>query len=254
MRLDKFLESRNFNKKACKRLFKEGKIYVDDALPLSLGANIDPYYQKIVVNHQELKGEKHLYLLLNKPKGVLYLLFNKPKGVVTANKDEKDVTVMDLIPEKWQETLRFTGRLDKNTEGLIFLTDNGQLNYRMHQDRFQVEKTYFVKTKEALEKEDILKVANGIIIDETTQLEPGKLEILTSHSAYLTITQGKFHQVTITQGKFHQVKKMFLSLGKKVIALKRVRIGQLTLPDDLKEGQWQELSAADFDKIREFFY
>lgn len=233
MRLDKFLESRNFNKKACKRLFKEGKIYVDDALPLSLGANIDPYYQKIVVNHQELKGEKHLYLLLN-----------KPKGVVTANKDEKDVTVMDLIPEKWQETLRFTGRLDKNTEGLIFLTDNGQLNYRMHQDRFQVEKTYFVKTKEALEKEDILKVANGIIIDETTQLEPGKLEILTSHSAYLTITQGKFHQV----------KKMFLSLGKKVIALKRVRIGQLTLPDDLKEGQWQELSAADFDKIREFFY
>lgn len=233
MRLDKFLEEKKFSKKQVKKLFKEKQILVDGKFPLSLGANIDPYYQKIHVEGQILTGAKHLYIL-----------FHKPKGVVTANSDKKEKTVMDFLPQMWREKLRFSGRLDKETEGLVFLTDNGLLNYRLHQDKFTVKKVYYVQTKEALEQTDIKKVKDGLVIDIKTKLEPGILQILTPHSAY----------ITITQGKFHQVKKMFLSLGKKVTYLKRIQIDELLLPENLEVGKWQELQEEDFEKIRKFFY
>lgn len=228
MRLDTFLQN-SFQKKEIKHLLQKKKITIDGHFPKEKGQMIDPFYQKIVVNGKRIPGKAHKYFY-----------FNKPKGVVTAKTDAKDPTVLDYFSEK---DISYVGRLDKNSTGLVFLTNNGQLNYHMHQAKFAISKTYFVTVKETLDETDVAAFFKGIIIDGTVQLKPGKLEILSAHTGL----------VTITEGKFHQVKKMFLSCGKKVTDLHRISIGPLFLPENLKPGEFQEFTLEDFSLIQPFF-
>lgn len=234
MRLETFLLTQNFKKKEVRQLLKQEEILVAGKVPSHFGQNIDPYYQEIKVAGKIYSGAPHHYFL-----------FHKPKGVITSHAHQKkeDKIVLDFFPSAVRKNLSFVGRLDKDTTGLVFLTDNGQLNYKLHQAKQKVEKTYLVTVKEPLEKEDVEKFAQGLHLLGDIALRPAKLEILDAH-------HGK---VTITEGKFHQVKKMFLSVGKKVIALHRLSIGPLTLPADLKEGCYRSLSFEEFQKINEFF-
>lgn len=234
MRLETFLLGQNFKKKEIRQLLKRQEILVEGQVPRHFSQNIDPYYEKIQVAGKIYQGPAHHYFL-----------FHKPKGVVTSHRHQKenDKIVLDFFPAELRENLSFVGRLDKDTTGLVFFTDNGQLNYALHQAKKGVEKTYLVTVKEPLEIADITKFAKGLQLDGDIALQPAKLVILDPHHG----------EVTLTEGKFHQVKKMFLSVGKKVVELHRLRIGPLELPPDLEEGSYRLISLEEFQKIKEFF-
>ncbi|WP_071131684.1 pseudouridine synthase [Enterococcus timonensis] len=231
MQLAAFLQQIGKTKKEVKHLLVAHLVTIDGVITTSGTATIDPGRQKITVRRQHFVGVAHRYIL-----------FNKPVGVISANSDQSEPTIFSLLPADFSN-LRFVGRLDKSAHGLMLLTDNGQLNYQIHQDRFHVSKKYLVETKEALEKNDVELFAAGLVIDESTRLAPAKLILLDQHHGLLEITEGKFHQV----------KKMFLSVGKKVVDLERIAIGPLDLPAKLAPGEFREINDAEFELLKKFF-
>ena len=235
MRLDELLMNQQISKKNARHLLAAKRLLIDGVVPARLTQNVDPYFQKITLDGARLTGPRQLYLLLN-----------KSAGTVTSRVGQGAPTIFSLLPSELlvaHPNLTFVGRLDKSTTGLLLLTDNGQLNYQLAQADHHVKKVYLVTTKEALEFADVTKFAAGLIIDADVQLKPAKLEIVDAHTA----------QVTIAEGKFHQVKKMFLTVGKKVVTLKRLRVGPLTLPAELAEGEFRTLTAAEFLSLGDFF-
>ena len=174
-------------------------------------------------------------------------MLHKPNGVVTASKDKKLPTVMDLVPKNIQsDQLYAIGRLDRDTTGLLLLTDNGPLGFQLLHPQYHVDKTYQVKVNGPLSSDHIQKFTDGIVFLDGTLCKPAKLEIL---SASPTESHAS---ITISEGKFHQVKKMFLSVGVKVTALKRVQFGDFTLDPDLAEGQCRPLNQEELKIIKNY--
>ena len=162
-----------------------------------------------------------------------YYMLNKPAGVVSATTDSRDLTVVDLIQEKRRKDLFPVGRLDKDTEGLLLITNDGLLAHRLLSPRCHVDKTYYARIRGAVTQEDVLAFAEGVDIGEDGQVErtmPGILEVLTSNAESEI-------RLTIQEGKYHQVKRMFLAVGKEVTYLRRERMGTLVLDMDLKPGE-----------------
>ncbi len=166
-----------------------------------------------------------------------YYMLNKPAGVVSATTDSRDLTVVDLIQEKRRKDLFPVGRLDKDTEGLLLITNDGLLAHRLLSPRCHVDKTYYARIRGAVTQEDVLAFAEGDI-GEDGQVErtmPGILEVLTSNAESEI-------RLTIQEGKYHQVKRMFLAVGKEVTYLRRERMGTLVLDMDLKPGEYRLLT------------
>lgn len=235
MRLDDLLLQNKISKKTARHLLAAGHLLVDGQMPTRLTQNVDADFQKITVSGERIFGTPQIYLLMN-----------KPSGVVTSHNGQGAPTVFSLISADLLEKhpqLTFVGRLDKTTTGLLLFTDNGQLNYHMSQANQHVTKKYHVTTLEPLEQSDIQKFAAGLTIDDGVQLKPARLVLLNDHEA----------DVEISEGKFHQVKKMFLSVGKKVVALDRTQFGPLQLPADLARGQVREISPQEFLTLAPFF-
>lgn len=189
MRLDRLLSQEKISRKSMKQALLKKEILVDDSPARSLAQNVDTGLQKLVFQGRQIQGYEHIYLMLH-----------KPNGVVTASKDKKLQTVMDLLPPDIQsDKLYAIGRLDRDTTGLLLLTDNGPLGFQLLHPQYHVDKTYQVEVNGLLTPDHIQQFKNGIVFLDGTTCKPAQLEILdispTESHASITISEGKFHQV-----------------------------------------------------------
>ena len=236
MRLDRLLSQEKVSRKAMKQALLKKEILVDDCPANSLAQNVDTGLQKLVFQGRQIQGYEHNYLMLH-----------KPNGVVTASKDKNLPTVMDLLPPDIQsDQLYAVGRLDRDTTGLLLLTDNGPLGFQLIHPQYHVDKSYQVVVNGMLTPDHIQKFKEGIVFLDGTTCKPAKLDILSS-----SLTESRA-SITISEGKFHQVKKMFLSVGVKVVSLKRVQFGDFTLDSELAEGQYRFLNQKELEKIKKY--
>ena len=236
MRLDKLLAQEKISRKAMKQALLKKEILVDGLPATSLSQNVDTGLQELIFKDRKIQGYEHTYLMLH-----------KPGGVVTASKDKTFPTVMDLLPQHLQsDRLYAIGRLDRDTTGLLILTDNGPLGFQLLNPQYHVDKTYQVEVNGPLTPNHIQKFKDGIVFLDGTVCKPAQLKILASSPGHSRAT------ITISEGKFHQVKKMFLSVGVKVTSLKRVQFGDFTLDSELAEGQYRPLNQEELEIIKNY--
>ena len=236
MRLDRLLAQEKVSRKAMKQALLKKEILVDDCPARSLAQNVDTGLQKLVFQGRQIQGYEHNYLMLH-----------KPNGVVTASKDKKLPTVMDLLPPDIQsDQLYAVGRLDRDTTGLLLLTDNGPLGFQLLHPKYHVDKSYQVEVNRLLTPDHIQQFKEGIVFLDGITCKPAKLDILSASSTE------SHASITISEGKFHQVKKMFLSVGVKVTSLRRTHFGSWSLDDNLQEGDYRPLNSEELVSIREF--
>lgn len=236
MRIDKLIEKNlNTSRKQMKRLFLTGQVIVDGEKIYEEKLNVDSQIHEITVSGKRLETTEQYWLL------------HKPQGYVTANSDQNHQTVFDLLtPSDQHPDLYAVGRLDRDTTGLLLLTTNGPLGFALlHPDR-HVEKTYHVTVNEALTTQDEQAFLAGIEFIGGIVCKPAKLKILETSPTKSTAL------LTIAEGKFHQVKKMFLAQRKKVIALKRVSMGPLSLEQE-EVGSYRALTSQELHALKPYF-
>lgn len=232
-RLDKILVSQGIaGRKEARELIKKGEVRVNGEIVKKPEYKVQPEDCSITVKGQNLSYSKNIYIMLN-----------KPAGVVSATKDNVDRTVIDILPEEYKRKGLFpAGRLDKDTEGLLIITDDGDFAHKILSPKKHVEKKYIAQLDKEINADVINKFENGIIFADGTKCMPAKLEIIPD-------TQNKKGLVTICEGKFHQVKKMFISCGLNVVHLKRISIGNLYLDSKLPIGCCKLMSKLDIESI-----
>lgn len=227
MRLDKLLSNMGAgSRKEVKLLLKAGAIQVDGEIVRDPKQHVDVETQQVLMYGEPVTYQKYIYLMMN-----------KPPGVISATEDKRDETVIDLLFEDVTYFKPFpVGRLDKDTEGLLLLTNDGAFNHALMSPKKHVEKTYYAEVTGVLTQEDVEAIAEGVTLEDGYQAKPGKLVILSTTETDSTL------ELTITEGKFHQVKRMMLALGKEVTFLKRRSIGRLELDPALALGDYRELT------------
>lgn len=238
MRLDKLLEQEKMgSKRKVKALIRSKQVTVDGQVIIAENQNVDAALQEIFVGNQKIQQATHVYYMLN-----------KPVGVVSAVSDSEHQTVIDLIDkDDRRKGLYPVGRLDRDTEGLLLITDNGQLGYQLLLPHKKVTKRYEVVVNERLMQADCEAFKKGIIFTGGKKCKPAELTIISAQEnesrAYLDITEGKFHQV----------KKMFLAVGKKVIYLKRLSMGPISLDETLAVGHYRSLNQDELQALLPYF-
>jgi 16S rRNA pseudouridine516 synthase len=236
-RLDKVISNLGYgSRKDVKSFTKKGLIEVDSIIVRDNGMLVDPEKSIIKVNGEEILYRKNIYLMMN-----------KPDGVISATHDKKDETVIDLLELEHQVFEPFpVGRLDKDTVGLLLLTNDGELNHRLIAPKWHVDKVYYSKIDKIVDEKDVIAFKNGITLDDGYKCMEANLEILS------TSDEGSEVKVTIQEGKYHQVKRMFEAVGKKVVYLKREEFGGLLLDPNLEEGEYRELTDAELSLLRSY--
>ena len=235
MRVDKLLSNVGVASRAeLKKYCKQGLISVNGKVINNPGVQVDSESDDIRFN-----GEKIVY------REFVYIMLNKPDGYISATFDKYDPIVLDLIDQSYLVFEPFpVGRLDKDTEGLLVLTNDGQLAHRVLSPKKHVPKTYYAKIQGKVNEEDILAFEKGVILDDGYETMPSQLKILKSDDMSEI-------ELTIHEGKFHQVKRMFESVGKKVVYLKRLSMGKLKLDESLGLGEYRELTEEEVKLIEE---
>ena len=252
VRLDKFLaDSGAGTRTDVKKLIQKGMVRVNGEKVKKPELKVDPENDVV-----ELGGER-----LGARAEFMYYLLHKPAGYVSATEDTREKTVLELVPKDSRRNLFPVGRLDKDTEGLLLITDDGQLAHQLLSPKKHVDKTYFAVTEGKVVPEDIEKIREGVDIGDEELTLPGKLEILKtwevqmpSASVKSTESEAKWRSeilLTIHEGRFHQVKRMMEALGKTVIYLKRMSMGPLVLPEDFPKGQCRELTKEELAALKE---
>ena len=238
MRLDKAIaEAGLASRRQIKKLIRSQQIRVDGQVVQRPGQIVDSHLQDIRVAGQKLVTAKESYFLLN-----------KPAGVVSACSDSTFQTVLDLLKEEDRVPGIFPiGRLDRDTEGLVLLTNNGPLGFRMLHPQHHVDKTYYVEVNDSLHPDAPAFFENGVTFLDGTSCKPAQLTILSSQKGHSRT------RVTISEGKFHQVKKMFLAYGVKVTYLKRISFGGFELEDTLPAGAYRQLSQEEIKVLKKYF-
>lgn len=233
LRLDKLLAHTGFGtRKEVKELIRKGNVTVDDKIIRSSNATIDPNKQIVTVFGEEIFYQKFVYIMLH-----------KPAGFITATEDVYHDTVLSLIPEAFAHfDLSPVGRLDKDTEGLLILTNDGKANHVLTSPKRNIPKTYFAKINGTPTEEHIDAFKQGVTLDDGYETKEATLEILSAD----TMSEIK---LTITEGKFHQVKRMFRAIGMEVLYLKRLTMGDITLDPDLPIGKTRELTMEELQYI-----
>ena len=236
-RLDKILANLGYGtRKELKKIVRNGIVEVNGVVAKDSGMQVDPEKDKIVINGEEIYYRKYIYLMMN-----------KPDGVVSATYDNRDETVIDLLEVEHQVFEPFpVGRLDKDTVGLLLLTNDGELNHRLIAPKWKVDKVYFAKIDKEVTEADVTAFKKGITLDDGYLCKEAKLEIEKASE------EGSEVLVTIQEGKFHQVKRMFEAVGKKVVYLKRIEFGTLKLDEDLEEGEYRELTEEEIEILKRF--
>lgn len=234
MRLDKLLANMGYgSRKEVKQLLKQKAVTVDGDYVKDAALHVDPEKQIVSVF-----GERVVYTEF------VYFIMNKPPGVISATEDLRDETVIDLLEPLHQHFQPFpVGRLDKDTEGLLLLTNDGQLAHNLLSPKKHVPKVYYAQIEGVVTEEDAEKFAIGVELDDGYVTKPGKLVILKS-------AQQSEIELTIQEGKFHQVKRMFEAVGKRVTYLKRISMGSLKLDENLALGEYRELTAEELNGLQ----
>ncbi|WP_290452909.1 pseudouridine synthase [Romboutsia ilealis] len=235
MRVDKLLSNVGVASRAeLKKYCKQGLISVNGKVINNPGIQVDSENDEVMFN-----GEKIVY------REFIYIMLNKPDGYISATFDKYDPIVLDLIDPSYLVFEPFpVGRLDKDTEGLLVLTNDGQLAHRVLSPKKHVPKTYYAKIQGKVTEEDILAFEKGVILDDGYETMPSQLKILKSDDISEI-------ELTIHEGKFHQVKRMFESVDKKVVYLKRISMGKLKLDESLELGEYRELTEEEVKLIEE---
>lgn len=232
MRIDKFLANLKYGSRSeMKDLVAEGGVFVNGIRCTDSGKNIDPEQDQITVQNQPVFYKKWIYLMLN-----------KPQNVVSANSDALKETVLDLIDEPYSRfDLSICGRLDIDTEGLILLTNDGEILHQIINPKKEVEKVYEAVLAKPLRNYKVLEKGVKILDgkDQPYFTKPARIEIINENRC----------RIAITEGKFHQVKRMFEAVGNEVVSLKRQSIGGLVLDPELRPGQYKELSFSEMEAI-----
>lgn len=239
LRLDKLLSHTGHGTRSeIKKFVKQGKVTVDDKPIKDSGLLVDPELQEI-----RFEGELVVY------REVIYLMMNKPPGVISATEDKREETVIDLLELNDQLMQPFpVGRLDKDTVGLLLLTNDGQLAHELLSPRKHVPKTYEAIVSGDVGASDQAQFAAGVTLDDGYVTMPAELRIRSQESSEEGVLSSI--SLTIMEGKFHQVKRMFEAVGKKVIHLKRVAMGPLLLDESLEEGTYRELTEDELELLR----
>ena len=229
MRLDRFITlTTDLSRKEAKEKLKSDCFFIGDVQVKDPSINIDECVDEVFYNGKRLLYEKYSYYMLN-----------KPAGYVSATSD-KDPTVIDLLKNEGKKDLFPIGRLDKDTVGLLLITNDGELSHHLTSPKHHVPKRYFVKTANVISADDIKKLESGILLKDDGMTKPASVESVSDTEIYLTITEGMYHQV----------KRMIASLSNKVIYLKRVSIGDLKLDETLKEGEYRRLTEEEIALLK----
>lgn len=234
-RLDKILGNLGYGTRAeIKRYCKSGIVIVNGQAAKNASAHVDPENDEILFDGELVRYRKYIYIMLN-----------KPDGYISATYDNKEKTVLELIDSSYLAFEPFpVGRLDKDTEGLLVLTNDGQLAHRVLSPKKHVPKTYYAKIDGIVTNEDVEAFKEGVELDDGYKTLPAHLEILKSDDTSEI-------NVTIHEGKYHQVKRMFESVNKKVVYLKRISMGSLKLDESLSLGEYRELTDKEVALIEE---
>ncbi|WP_073201335.1 pseudouridine synthase [Gracilibacillus kekensis] len=231
MRLDKFLANMGYgSRKDVKALIKNKRITVNDEIIRKSDIKIDRYQDQIKCDDHIITYQEFIYIMLHKPSGYL-----------SATEDNKQKTVLDLIKKKDKILDPFpVGRLDKDTEGLLLLTNDGQLAHELLSPKKHVDKKYIATVAEKVTESDVKRFSEGVVLDDGYLTKPAQLSVIGEYRV----------QIIITEGKYHQIKRMFEAIGNKVLYLKRISMGSLTLDRDLDKGKYRELTKEEITQLR----
>lgn len=229
IRLDKFLcEMEIGTRSQVKDMIKKGMVSIDGEVMKKPDYKFDETTARVCVKEKEISYQKFFYYMLN-----------KPAGVVSATTDNHDKTVIELLKDAPGKNLSPVGRLDKDTEGLLLITNDGELSHNLLSPKKHVDKTYLVETSESITSEMVYRLEHGVDIGEEKLTLPAKVKQL----------KDKKMELTITEGKFHQVKRMLKAVDNEVVYLKRLSMGSLVLDGKLNLGEYRSLTEAELSKL-----
>lgn len=239
MRLDKLLSMLGEGTRAqAKELVRAGRVTVDGRTARDSGMQVNAQTSAVCIGGRQLSYKR-----------VRHVMLNKPQNTLTAARDKKQKTVMDLLPPMYAAMgCMPAGRLDKDTEGLLIITSDGQLAHRIISPKKDVSKVYFARVSGALDESDIAAFAAGLHIrdaDGEFDAKPAGLEIVSAGDVQFEV------RVRVSEGKYHQVKRMLASRGAPVVYLKRERIGALSLDPALAPGQWREMTEEEVQLLEQ---
>ncbi|MGQ9556966.1 MAG: pseudouridine synthase [Desulfurispora sp.] len=228
LRLDKMLAHTGLGtRKEIKKLARAGEILVNGQVVRDTAQKIDPDRDEVVVCGEPVHYREHIYLMLH-----------KPAGYISATEDRSLPTVLELLAEPYADRELFpVGRLDRDTEGLLLLTNDGKLAHELLSPKKHVPKTYLVRVDSPVTAGQWSALELGVVLDDGYRTRPARLEALPGDPCAVLLT--------ITEGKYHQVKRMFAAVGQRVLYLKRLAMGGLWLDQALAPGQYRELTAAE---------
>ena len=230
VRLDKYLADMGIaGRRELRAVIRSGRAAIDGVTVTAPEAKLDPEHSRVTLDGRELRYSRFRY----------YMLY-KPCGVVTATEDARQGTVMELLPQELRRMGLFpVGRLDKDTSGLLLLTNDGEFAHRVISPRSEVVKLYYAQVEGELTAEDAAAFERGVVLGDGTHCLPARLEILTPDEC----------RVTVMEGKYHQVRRMLASRGKPVKTLKREAIGALRLNEGMCEGDFRELDQSEIGLV-----
>lgn len=229
IRLDKYISvAAAVSRSDAKSLIKKGRVTVNESVVKTVDAKVSES-DKVTVDNKTVIYKKYVYLIMNKPQGIL-----------SASTDKKVKTVVDIVPEEFKHYDLFpVGRLDKDTTGLLLITNDGDFAHRIISPKSNIEKKYWVELDGAVTDAHIAQFESGVILADNTKCMPAKLMKLEHNEA----------EIIIREGKYHQVKRMFGTVGLGVNKLKRLSIGNLELPEDITEGCCRELTEQELQLL-----
>lgn len=234
MRLDRFLAECGLGTRTeVKKIIRTGAVSVNGKCVSKGDVHVEPKTDEVEVFGKVIEYREFIYLMLN-----------KPQGYISATRDGRTLTVMDLVPEEYLHFEPFpVGRLDIDTEGLLLLTNDGNLAHNLLSPRKHIPKTYIAEVLKPVIKEDIYSFSQGVILDDGYKTLPAELRILSDSEPYMA-------EITISEGKFHQVKRMFEAIDNKVLYLKRIKMNRLSLDESLELGEVRELTEDELPLLR----
>lgn len=231
MRLDKFLTSTaTATRSEAARAVRAKRVLVNGTPATHASMTVDPERDAVEYCGTPVSYRRHYYLILN-----------KPAGYVSATDDGKDPTVLDLLPEKYKTLGLFPcGRLDKNTLGLMLLTDDGDLSHKLLSPKKHVAKRYFFRVKFPLKEEECARFREGLVLEDGYETKPADIALDDGATSGV---------ITLVEGKYHQIKRMMLALHNQITHLERISFGPLSLPEELSRGAWRELTPEEEEAL-----
>ena len=234
MRLDKYISNiTEYSRAETKKIIKKG-VLVNNIKVKQPDFQVNEENDEVIINGKPLIYQKYVYIMMN-----------KPGNIISATEDKKDITVIDILSDEDRLFKPFpVGRLDKDTEGLMLLTNDGELAHKLISPKKDVIKKYYVEVDGELNAEHVTIIRDGVVLEDGYKTKSATLEILAAN------TKKSSAYISITEGKFHQVKRMMKSLGVNVTYLKRLSIGSLVLDESLKLGEYRYLTDTELKKLK----